>query len=172
MRSTRLLSLLVFVASFAVAACGGGDDGPGTTPDAPPVTPDAPTALTGLGQKCGAGLPACPATAPECFGIQGTNGNMFCSPKCVTGGTAVGGNGVLTMIQPAPNNACMTSYTGSVGMGMCAVILAFTPMETPVQGKNYTGVEIGCAVVCGAGNACPTGLAAMTLGQACVCIPQ
>jgi hypothetical protein len=123
MRSTRLCLLFAFIASFAIAACGG-DDGPSGQPDAPPVTPDAPPAgLTGLGQKCGAGLPACPATAPECFGIQGTNGNMYCSPKCVAGGTATGGaNGQLTNIQPAPNNSCMTSYTGSVGMGMCAVI--------------------------------------------------
>jgi hypothetical protein len=172
MRLTRLTLSFVFVASMAVVACGGDDGGGVTTPDGPP--PDtAPPALMGLGQKCGAGLPACPANATECFGIGGTNGNMYCSPKCLTAGTATGAAGnQLEMIQGQGNTSCMTSYTGTVGMGMCAVILKFDPMDNPiVVGKTYTGLELGCAIHCGAG-ACPSGLVPTTLGSRCLCIPQ
>ena len=176
MRSTRLSVLFLLVASFALVACG--DDGGSTAPDAK-VFMDAavdapPAALTGLGQKCGAGLPACPANASECFGIAGTNGNTYCSPKCLTGGTATGAaNNQLTNIQPAPNNSCTTSYSGTVGMAGCGVILSFSPMDNPtVVGKAYTNVEAGCAIRCGAGNACPPSTVPQTLGAACLCLPQ
>lgn len=176
MRSTRPTILFAVLASLALFACGG--DGGSTRPDAQ-VFMDAaidapPPGVTGLGQKCGAGLPACPANASECFGIAGTNGNMYCSPKCVAGGTATGGaNNQLTNIQPAPNNSCTTSYSGGVGMGVCGVILAFTPMDAQiVNGKAYTGVDVGCAILCGAGNTCPASHAATTLGANCLCLPR
>jgi hypothetical protein len=170
--------LFLMLAASAVVACGG--NGGSTAPDAKvfmdaPAPPDAPpSGLTGLGQKCGAGLPACPANASECFGLAGTNGNTYCSPKCVAGGTATGAaNNQLSNIQPAPNTTCTTAYSGTVGMGACGVILKFTPMDNPiVVGKAYTGVDLGCVVRCGAGNTCPPTHSTATIGTSCICVPQ
>jgi hypothetical protein len=178
MRSTRLTVLFFVLAALALVACGG--EGGSTRPDAQ-VFMDAaidapPPGVTGLGQKCGAGLPACPANASECFGLAGvSNQNMYCSPKCVTAGTATGGaNNQLTNVQPAPNSAtCAASYSGGIGQGVCGVVLAFTPMDAQiVNGKAYTGVDFGCAILCGAGNTCPASLAVTMLGQNCLCLPR
>jgi hypothetical protein len=179
MRLSRLLAMSVLLVS-SFAACSS-DGGSGGGVDAPKQidarTIDAPPAgLSGLGQKCDPAMmnADCPANAPECVGLL-ASGGTYCTPLCVTNATAKGAaNNQLTMITPAPNNAaCTAAYSGTVGMGVCGVLMAYTPPDmTIVVDKSYTAVSMGCAVLCGAGNACPAGLTAdMSLG-ACLCFPN
>lgn len=178
MRLTRLSVFLVVLTSFAVVACG--DDG-GSTPTDAKVFLDAaaqqdapPAGITGLGQKCGTGLPACPANASECVGLLAGGAGTYCTPKCLVGGTGTtNAQGQFTAINPAPNNGtCTAAYTQSVGMGTCGVIMATVPNDNPLMpNKAYTGIEFGCAVLCGAASACPTGLTANNSLGVCLCFP-
>lgn len=172
MRLSRLFVMSLFVGA-ALTACG--DDGGTSTPDAPIVVidaaPDAPAALTGVGQKCGTGLPACPANASQCVGFQGTT--QWCTPLCLENGSGTtNAQGQLTATTPAPNNgACTGAFTGTAGMAVCGVILAITPMDNPlVANKAYTGISLACVVACGASNACPTGMTCNTTQM--ICLPN
>ena len=164
---TRLYACL---ASFSLAlfACGGGDDPPAV--DAPPAE------LTGLGQKCDINNNTCPTNAPSCININlGTSASTsYCSPRCVTGGTGTGGQGgQMTNIMPLPNTpACSAEYAGSVGAPECGVILVYNPMGPITAGTNYTGVELGCAIRCGANNTCAAGFTPNTQLDACLCFPD
>ena len=166
MRSTRLSSLLfVLVASSAAVACGGGggDDG-GNNPDAAPAdaAPDAAPALTGLGQRCGQGLPACPAGFNGCL-VQNQGAVGICSKTCVASlmftTNANNPPGIMT-INPVPtsqNAACQAVYTGTVGTGTCEALLNIMPAPPLQPNTNYTAAA-ACVVKAGAGNACPQGL--------------
>ncbi len=164
MRIARQFVLSMFAVSM-FAACGG-DDGDGGTPDAPPIVVDAPmidapAMLMGLGQRCSASMP-CPTSAPNCLSTAGATVG-FCSQVCVTGGSATSsatGTLPLASITPAPNNAaCTAAFSGTVGTAICALRTAITPNDNPlVANKAYTGIELHCAIACGTGNTCPTGL--------------
>jgi len=174
------LFVLLFT-SFALAACSGGkggNNGADGGADGPPPA-DAPAGLTGLGQKCGTGLPACPANAPECFGlVQG--GTAYCSPDCLvdaTGKTNAQGqipqSGAGSLTPPPDNAKCTAGYTGTVGMPLCAIILSTTPMDNPLKpNTNYTAIKMGCAIVCGTGATCPPGMTCNTSIGPGVCLPQ
>ncbi|MBS1118519.1 MAG: hypothetical protein H6Q90_747, partial [Deltaproteobacteria bacterium] len=167
----------VFVACGGGGSSGNPDAAPGGA-DAPPSIDAPPAGLSGLGQSCDQAAPTCPASAPSCVALNlgGVASKGFCTPKCLTGGTAKGAAmNQFTNINPAPNPAaCAAGYSGTVGVPQCGVVIAFTPMDTTiVVNNNYTGIEMGCAIACGTGNACPSGLAPDTthFGQACVCLP-
>lgn len=168
MRVTRLSITLFFSAMVAGFGCGGGGDDPSDDPIVePPV-------ISGLGQKCGPGLPICPASASECIGLQGTNGNLYCTPKCVAAAAAIGteGNGFKD-IQPPATPSCTTAYTGEVGTGICGVIMGVEPMDNPiVVDKKYSKLEVACYVQCGAGSTCPGGMSAAAVGGDCACVPD
>jgi len=179
MHMSRLFLMSCLLGS-ALVACGDDGGGGGGMPDAP-KTPDAaidaPAAtLTGLGQKC---VPAmmgadCPASAPVCAGFTGTP--TYCTPRCVTNGTATGGmNGQFTNIQPAPSDAlCAAGYSaGAMGMPVCAAVLNnYMPADaTPVMGKAYTNINMTCAVLC-VSNACPPGMSTNNSLGVCACFPN
>jgi len=74
-----------------------------------------------------------------------------------------GANGTLTVstIMPAPNQgACTAAFTASVGTPACALLLGgYQPADNPMMAnKAYTMITIECAISCGTGNTCPTGL--------------
>lgn len=166
MRATRLSITLFISAMVAGFGCGGGEDPPD------PMTEDP--GLTGLGQKCGPGLPVCPSSASECIGLQGTNGNLYCTPKCVVAAAATGteGNGFKDITPPA-NPSCTTSFTGAIGTGVCGVIMGVEPMDNPiVVNKEYSNLEVACYIQCGAGSTCPGGTSAAAVGGDCACIPD
>jgi len=186
MNKSRFLSaaLVVGVAvGFTVIACGGG----GTTnhnPDAKQFHDakafmDAPPGLSGLGQKCGSGLPACPANASACVGFTGTN--QFCAPSCdmnATGTTNAQGQFPNTgsgAITPAPNNGtCTAAFSGSGGTPFCAGIVASTPAFTGQASTSFTGINMDCLIVCGTGSGtgpCPTGMTCNTTING-ICIPN
>jgi hypothetical protein len=177
MHLSRLFSICLLVGA---AACSGGGGKGGNNADAAVDTPpDMPPALTGLGQKCGTGLPACPANAPECFGLV-ANGTAYCSPDCLTNGTgktnaqgqfpAPGQPGSL--MPPPDSSKCTAAFTGTVGMPVCAVILSTTPMDNPLKANtNYTAVSMGCAIVCSSGM-CPPGMTCNTSIGPGVCLPM
>ena len=190
MSFSRLLraTIVVGVASFGtIFACGGNNGGGGGgTPDAPGMHPDAPggggsdapgsaSGLMGLGEKCGSGLPACPANAPDCIAL-GLGGSAvstsYCTPHCLDNGSGTtNGSGELTTTTPPPSDAaCSAAYTGgSAGMPACGVILSTTPMDNPLK-KNttYTGISLGCVVACGsAAPQCPTGMTCNTTVGLC-----
>ncbi|HEX5058853.1 MAG TPA: hypothetical protein VFV99_05805 [Kofleriaceae bacterium] len=169
-------------------ACGGDDGGGGNgNPDAKvfmdsKVFMDAPGGgggLTGLGQKCGSGQPACPTNAPDCIALGlggGSASTSYCTPHCLEDGSGTtNAQGQLTTTTPAPDNAkCSAVYTGgSVGMPACGVILATTPMDNPLKANtSYTMIDLGCVIVCGTGMMCPTGTTATTAGSTCFCFPN
>ena len=180
MRLSRLLIVTVLLGvCFATGfGCGGG--GGGGNPDAKVfkdalVPQDAPAALTGLGKKCDQAMNGadCTAEAPLCTGFQGTT--TYCSPLCVTAGTATGAaNNQFTAITPAPNDTtCSSAFHGTVGMPRCVGILNnFMPADNPVVvNKAYTNINMTCAVLCGAGNTCPPGMTMNTSLGACACFP-
>ena len=163
---THLYACLVTL-SLALFACGGGDDPPAV--DAPPAE------LTGLGQKCDINNNTCPANAPACINVNlGTSASTsYCSPRCVMNGTGTGAAGGMSNIMPAPNSAtCSAEYMGTVGTPECGVILAYTPMGPITVGTSYTGVEIACAIRCGANNTCAEGFTPNTQVGACLCFPN
>jgi len=168
---SRLASVMFIVAVAAGAtifACG--DDG--NNPDAKQldakVFMDAPAGVSGLGQKCGSGLPACPTNAANCIGLRFSNGtttNFYCTPFCDQNASAMtGSNGqfptTASGYTPPPDvSICAGAYSGSVGTPGCGVPTSWTPMDSPpIANKNYTGINLACFVVCGAGSACPAGL--------------
>ncbi len=181
MQMSRLFVMSVIVGS-ALAACGddggkgGGIDAPKQI-DAPSQPIDAPAAaITGLGQKCVQSMMGadCPADAPLCVGFAGTP--TYCSPRCVTNGTATGAAMNQFMgITPAPSNAlCSAAYrAGAMGMPVCAAVLNnYMPADNPVVvGKAYTNINMTCAVLC-VSNACPPGFAVNNSLGVCACFPQ
>ncbi len=179
MRIARLSVLFALVVS-TVAACGGDDGEGGGTIDAPKVIDAPPDAapVAGLGKACVAAMNGadCPTNAPRCVGFTGAGGT-YCTPLCVSNGTATGAaNGQFTNIMPAPSNAlCAAAFSGTVGMPTCAGVLGgYMPADaTVVVGKAYTNINMSCAILCGASNACPAGLTANTsLGASiCICVP-
>jgi hypothetical protein len=154
-------------ASTLTLACGGDDDS-GGMPDARvflDAAPDAPPAgLSGLGQSCSQENP-CPTNAPVCIQLGlpgGGTTNAFCTAICLENGTGMTnaqGQFAAGSITPAPNDApCAAAFTGTVGTPACAVITSTTPMHNPLMANTqYTQIAAGCAIVCGAGNACPNG---------------
>lgn len=180
MQHPRLSVLSILVAVSMFAACGG-DDGDGGTIDAPIVIDAPPDAapVTGLGKPCVAAMmnADCPANAPVCVGLAGAGGT-YCSPLCVTNGTAKGaqGGGRLDMFMPALNDSlCAAAFSGTVGMPSCGAVLPnYMPLDNPpVAGTSYTNVNVACAILCGASMACPAGLNANTSlgGGVCLCVP-
>ena len=159
MRTFQFLSIIL-----ALGACG--DDGGGTTVDAMPMidaAPDAPAATVGLGQICGQGMPACPTQAPACLTAMGDTVG-FCSALCADnamGMTDAQGDLPLANVTPAPNQgACTAAFSASVGTPACALILGgYQPPHNPMMANMpYTMIDLACAIACGAGNTCPTGL--------------
>jgi cysteine-rich repeat protein len=150
------------------------DDGNITDGDGCSATcTDEAAAITGLLQKCGQqGLPNCPANASECIALQ-QGGTAYCTPKCVVGGTGTGAANGMSNVQPPPNvGTCNAAYTGAIGTPQCAVLLpGFVPADAQlVVGRNYTNVDFGCAVVCGANQTCPPSTTCNAgIG---VCLPQ
>ena len=188
MRLFTSVVVLTLFTSFMILACGGGGK---KTPDAAPPNPvcgngalegteqcdDGNTAngdgcsstctteaagLSGLGQKCGTGLPACPANAPDCVGF--TQGKTFCSPICLANGTGTtNGSGQFTgsgagALNPLPNDAtCTGAFTGTIGTAGCDAIVAVTPPDNPLlPNKQYTAIQFDCSISCAmTTNACP-----------------
>lgn len=178
MRLARHAVFSILVVSM-FAACGG-DDGNGGGIDAAVVIdapPDA-AAATGLGKPCVAAMnnADCPANAPRCINFTGAAAS-YCSPLCVTNGTATGGmNGKFASIVPAPSDPlCAAAFSGTVGTPLCVGVLGgYMPADaTIVNGRAYTNINMSCAIQCGASNACPAGLTANTsLGPTtCICVP-
>ncbi len=172
--------VISMVLGASLVACGD-DGGKGGGVDAAkgidaPMIDAPPAALTGLGQKCVAAMAGadCPADAPVCTGFTGTT--TYCTPRCVTAGTATGAaNNQFTGITPAPSDAaCTAAFHATVGMPKCVGILNnFMPADNPiVAGKAYTNINMTCAVLCGTGNTCPTGMTMNTSLGACACFPN
>jgi hypothetical protein len=178
------LVLAACLAAVAVA-CGGGSSK--TNPDAK-VTKDGSntpldgsgsgSGVTGLGQACGSNLPACPSSASMCVAIaisSTASSTSFCTPTCDTGATATTNGsgqfpGSASGYTPAANPAdCTSAYSGgSAATPECGLVLAYTPMtEPPADNTQYTGISLGCVVVCGTGNTCPTGMTCNTTVGAC-----
>ena len=155
MRITSLFAVSMMF-GLVLAACGGDDGSSNPVVDAPKVIdapPDAPAGVTGLGKKCDAAMmnADCPTNAPRCVGFTGTP--TYCSPLCVTAGTAVGGmNGQFASVTPAPSaSICTGAYSGTVGMPQCVGVLNnYMPTGAITNGTNYTNVNMTCAVICGA----------------------
>ena len=177
MRSSRLLSISLvagIVAGATIIACGGGG---GKNPDAK-VFMDSKVfmdggSLAGLGKKCGS-AGDCPANAKDCIGFSA--GKLFCSPPCDTNATGTtGSNGQFPntgagALNPAPSNTpCTAAYTATVGVPVCAAIVATTPNDNPLKpNTQYIPVQLDCAVGCGTGMACPPGMTCNTaIGGAC-----
>jgi len=174
---TRRLFVVCFAAlSLALFACGG-DGGGSSTKDAPPPPQEAGGDLAGLGQKCGTGLPTCPANAPDCIGLE-QNGGRYCTPRCLEAGAGMTnpqGALPLNTITPPPDNAvCTGAFTGTIGTPACQLILATEPAHNPLMAStNYTGIRLGCLISCGANNTCPTGYTCMTpAGVTPTCFPN
>jgi hypothetical protein len=171
-----LLSLAVAV----LVACGGSSSkNPDASTHDSKVFQDSPasTGLMGLGQKCGTGLPACPTNAPSCVGIAlpgGGASTQYCTPHCddnATAKTDATGNfpNSASGFTPAPDpSKCGAAFTGTAGTPACGLFLTYTPMDNPPKpNKTYTGISLGCLVVCGTGNACPTGTTCNTTLMFC-----
>jgi hypothetical protein len=176
MRLTSLFAISMLFGSV-LAACSGDDGGGGGNIDAPKVI-DAPidaAPVAGLGKAC---VPAmmgtdCPTNASTCAGFTGAGGT-YCTPLCVTMGTAVGGaNGQFASVTPMPSDTiCAGAFTGTVGMPQCVGVLNnYMPTGAITMGTNYTNVNMTCAILCGASMACPTGLTANNSLGACICVP-
>ncbi len=182
MHLSRLFSAMLVVgvvAGTTIIACGGGSSP--KTPDAK-VFKDAPRQIdappmgvTGLGQKCGSGMPACPSTASNCIGATGTT--QFCTPTCDTNATGTtdgsgnfpqSGSGSIT---PAPNNtACTGAFSGTVGTPACDAIVMSTPSYTGQANTAFTAIQMDCLLLCGTGSGsgpCPTGMTCNTSFGAC-----
>jgi hypothetical protein len=129
--------------------------------------------ISGLGQHCGSGFPACPANAPDCIAVAigSAASPSYCTPHCLDGGSGTTNNqGQLTATTPPPDNTkCSAAYTGgSVGTPACGLLLSYMPMDVPLK-KNmtYTSIVLGCVVACGAGNTCPTGMTCNATAKFC-----
>jgi hypothetical protein len=188
MGKSRLVSSALLIAaatSATIVACGGDDDGGNATPDAkvfmdaPKVFMDAPPGqgLTGLGQKCDQANP-CPAMM-DCISLGlggGSASTSYCTPHCLDDATGMtNAMAQLATTTPAPDNAkCTAAYSGgAVGMPACGVILAITPMDSPlVANKAYTMIDLGCVILCSTGMTCPAGTSAKTAGSNCFCFPN
>lgn len=189
MRLSRLFSMTLIVGistGATIIACSSGGGGKNVTPDAkvfkdaPGQPMDAPAGggVSGLGQKCGSGQPACPSTSPDCIALGKAGGaatTSYCTPHCDDNATSTtDGSGNFTTFTPPRNMNCTTQYSGSTGSGACGVILAYTPMDNPKKpNMQYTAISLGCVVLCGTGNACPTGMTADTADfGTCICFPS
>ncbi|MEZ4398887.1 MAG: hypothetical protein R3B06_02650 [Kofleriaceae bacterium] len=184
MTTFRFVTSLAAVTVFAgLAACGGDDGGGGggidaaVSIDAPNGTVDAaidaPNSVPGLGMTCNpqANPSMCPAGAPICLTFNGTTG--FCSLVCASQQM----NQPNAMGQfprpPAGDPACQAAFSGAAGMPLCGVILSNTlqpPIPQggqPMAGTTYT-YDAACAVVCGAGNTCPSNLTCDTARGLCL----
>jgi hypothetical protein len=172
----RSIPAAVFV--LLIVGCGGGGD---SKPDAF-VFLDAPAALTGLGQRCGAGMPMCPATAPGCLGPVGGAG--FCTNLC--GGTTIDmmGKGSGTFMTDAASMVvaasvmppvaqwldapCQMIYSGGVGAASCSSVINRAPAGNFTPNTTYT-FAVACEIACGAANECPTGFTCDTAAMFKVC---
>jgi hypothetical protein len=164
--------------ALMLAACGGGGstnptiDAPNNTVhDAPSVTPDAPaTAVTGLGQKCGTGLPACPTASPTCLTLQGA-ATGFCSGVChmaATFTTDAQGAIASTTVVAADDSKCTAIYSATVGTPICGLEVNVMPTPTnPIQKSTTFTFDAYCGVKCGTGNTCPTGMTCNTTQMLC-----
>lgn len=164
MTLTRLSASLVFLASIAVAGCGGGG---GSTPpvDTPPVdtfvppvdTP--PSGLTALGKACTTNE-ACPANAPLCVLFSPNKG--ICTKNCVANSAfTTNAQGTPGGFNPAPGTGdaqCPPIYNGNVGTARCAVAYNLMPADNPLQPNKAYTVQWGCGIQCGPNNTCPAGL--------------
>jgi hypothetical protein len=160
--------IFIMLLGSTLLACGG-DDG-GTSADAAVDMPvDMPAPLTGLGQKCGQGLPACPSNASQCLSLPGATSG-FCSAVCLTGATGMtNAMSQFTSLSPLPNDAtCTGAYSGTVGTAGCGLLLTLTPMEQPMANKSYTNISMACGISCGPNDACPFGTACNSTFKICL----
>jgi hypothetical protein len=184
MQLSRLLGIILVAevtAGTTIVACGGGGS---KNPDAKADT-DATVGLTGLGEKCGSGLPVCPS-AMDCVALQLPTGGAttaYCTPHCVDNGSGTTnpsgqfpGSGAGALTPPPDNSNCTAAYMGSIGMPVCGVILHTNP--APVMGAlqantAYTQVTVGCLIRCDATHMCPAGLTCNTqFSGAGLCFPN
>jgi len=167
-RHRRLLLRICTVA--VLVACKHDDDKPPdakvTLDAAAPV--DAP-AISGLGQKC-ASSTECPANAPSCISYKLSTGPSpkYCTPLCLQGATMMtDAQGNLSTPTPPPDTAkCIAAYSGGAGASVaCVVPIAWTPMDNPFKASTtYTNLSMGCVILCGTGNACPSGTSCINGG--------
>jgi len=165
--------------ALMLAACGGGGstnptpDAPnGTVHDAPSATPDsAPAAVTGLGQKCGTGLPACPTTASACLTAQGA-ASGFCSGVCHMGATLMTdaqGNVGPSNVVAADDAKCAAIYTSTPGTALCSLDVNIMPAPTnPIQKSTTFTFDAYCGIKCGTGNTCPAAMTCNTTQMLCI----
>ena len=175
----RSVSLIVGVAvGTTIIACSDTKKGnPGV--DARPVDGqqqlDSPSSsLTGLGQKCGAGVAACSANAPDCIalGLSSTmQSTTYCTPHWLDDGSGTtNGSAQLTTTVPEPDaTKCTGAFTGTAGTPLCGVILATTPADNPLMAnKHCAGIQLGCIVGCpSATPTCPPSMTCNTTVHIC-----
>ena len=175
MQRTRLSRVSLFAASLILMACSSNSSPPKgpdakTFSDAPGGPMDAPAGggETALGKKCSSPTD-CPTNAPDCVGFQGTT--SYCTPLCDMNATdTTNAMGQFTStITPAPNDGtCTAAFTGTIGTPKCGALLAWTPMDNPPKANTkYTNISMGCVVLCGANNTCPSGMACNSSVGAC-----
>ncbi len=144
-----------------------------TQHDAPVVNPmvDAPAAaITGLGQACGTGKPACPTSAPQCLSTSSTAPG-FCSLECHAAATVMtdaSGNFGNPNTTPADTAKCTAIYSATPGTADCdvPVNLSPTPTNPPQKSTTFT-FDAYCGIDCGTGNTCPTGFTCDTAAMVC-----
>jgi hypothetical protein len=179
-RSTPRSWLLLTVCLFALVACAGGDSegdddgidasitvdaGPADAEpaDARPPDPDPDAGQGGLGQICDQSTP-CPADAPLCTVASSGSARGACTAVCAADfAFMTNGTGNPTTTPGATSTAtCTAIFDGTAGTPACLTFLleTFDPAVTgtaPAPSTAYTA-DVACAIRCGAGNACPTGL--------------
>lgn len=163
---------LFVLATFA--ACGNvkatSDAGVART-DAPRLVDakvDAPVSgIHGLGQRCGTNLPDC-AADQMCFPTADPNAS-YCTKICYSGTfTTDSDAGPITFPDSTPGDpACAAIYSaGPQGTPSCETPYNFVP-SPPLGADTEYSVDFACAISCGAGDACPTGLHC----DATICVP-
>ncbi|MGE0548379.1 MAG: hypothetical protein AB7O24_02320 [Kofleriaceae bacterium] len=171
--------LFGFAAVLALVSCGGsggsGDDDD-DTPDAAVVLLDAPppkpAELTGLGQKCGMGLPECPTNAPQCAGFTANAAVGICTAVCVESSSFMtDAMGMPGPFDPAPetgNGVCTAAFSGTIGTAGCGVPFNLMPNDNPIKPNTTYTVLFACGIACEPDNSCPGGL---TCNAQKLCVP-
>ncbi len=153
----------MFVAG-SIMGCGASDHAVDAQPEI--VVDAVANTLSGLGQSCGPGLPACPSNAPTCrMGL--------CSLVCHAGASLnTNAQGQVMGTTPAsfiPDNpVCAAQYHGGeIGEPICGVIGNVVPPDSPLQANKTYAFDAFCVVTCLPLNTCPTGLTCKQLR----CVP-
>lgn len=151
----RLLSAALLAA--LLVACSSSNESP---PDAAAATPDAPTGvpIVGLGQRCGANMPACPAMTFCPTELPAAH--AYCTALCFTGyfGTSADAS-PITFPDPSPGDSvCAAIYSaGAPGTPECYRDYRFTP-PAPLEPETQYKAEYICTIGCDATRRCPQGL--------------